>query len=173
MIAAHNAFDGISSEQLGSVGWIWKILHEGFKPVAPSRRYHGVCDLSADSVDWRHVGRLLLRPRLRSARGRAARFLTLQLGLALTAAFVVLRLSERLWRSERVVTPAVEPYDGAVFSARVEISAVVALSPDDAGPCAHCAERAGAHDGRQSQSATGVRTGAALLLRRALVSCCT
>jgi hypothetical protein len=33
MIAAHNAFDGVGSGQLGSFGWIWKILHEGFSVV--------------------------------------------------------------------------------------------------------------------------------------------
>ena len=33
LIAGHNAFDGIQSAQLGSFGWIWKILHEGFVSV--------------------------------------------------------------------------------------------------------------------------------------------
>ncbi len=34
MIAGHNALDGISSGQLGSFGWLWKVMHEGLRPVA-------------------------------------------------------------------------------------------------------------------------------------------
>jgi len=90
MIAAHNAFDGISSSQLGSFGWIWKILHEGFAAVnLPG----GVTALVIyPLIPWIGVmsagycfGRVFdLAPQRRRA-------LTLQLGLSLTAAFVVLR----------------------------------------------------------------------------------
>jgi uncharacterized membrane protein len=90
MIAAHNAFDGVGSGQLGSFGWIWKILHEGFSVVTipgwltafviyPLIPWIGV--MSAGFC----FGRVYdLEPQKRNR-------LTLALGLALTAAFVVLR----------------------------------------------------------------------------------
>jgi uncharacterized membrane protein len=91
MIAAHNAFDGVSSGRLGSFGWVWKVLHEGFAPVAlpggitafviyPLIPWIGV--MSAGFC----FGRVFdLDPLKRRA-------VMLQLGVAFTAAFLVLRL---------------------------------------------------------------------------------
>ena len=91
MIAGHNALDGIRSSQLGSVGWIWKILHEGFAVInLPG----GIMAFSVyPLIPWIGVmsagfcfGRLFdLDPDKR-------RTVMLQLGLLLTAAFVVLRV---------------------------------------------------------------------------------
>ena len=90
MIAGHNALDGISSNQLGSFGWIWKILHEGFAVVnLPG----GLMAFSIyPLIPWMGVmsagycfGRVFdLDPQKR-------RSLMLQLGLMLTAAFIILR----------------------------------------------------------------------------------
>jgi uncharacterized membrane protein len=90
LIAAHNAFDGLSSSQLGSFGWIWKILHEGFAPVhLPG----GVTALVIyPLIPWIGVmsagycfGRIFdLDPRKR-------RTLMLRIGLVLTVAFITLR----------------------------------------------------------------------------------
>lgn len=33
MIAGHNAFDGLQAARLGSIGWLWKILHVGFAEI--------------------------------------------------------------------------------------------------------------------------------------------
>jgi uncharacterized membrane protein len=91
MIAGHNALDGIRSSQFGSFGWIWKILHEGFAVInLPG----GITALSVyPLIPWIGVmsagfcfGRAFdLDPQKR-------RTLMLQLGLALTAAFIVLRV---------------------------------------------------------------------------------
>ena len=91
MIAGHNALDGIRSSQLGSFGWIWKILHEGFAVInLPG----GIMAFSVyPLIPWIGVmsagfcfGRVFdLDPQKR-------RTLMLQLGLALTAAFVLLRV---------------------------------------------------------------------------------
>src|SRR5688572_18699972 len=34
MIAGHNGLDGISSDQLGSFGWLWKVMHKELTPIA-------------------------------------------------------------------------------------------------------------------------------------------
>ena len=34
MIAGHNTLDGVSSAHMASLGWMWKILHEGFAQIA-------------------------------------------------------------------------------------------------------------------------------------------
>jgi uncharacterized membrane protein len=90
LTAGHNAFDGVASSELGSVGWIWKTLHEGFAPInLPG----GTTALVIyPLIPWIGVmsagycfGRVFdLEPRRR-------RTLMLQIGLALTAAFVALR----------------------------------------------------------------------------------
>jgi uncharacterized membrane protein len=90
MIAGHNALDGISSDQLGSFGWLWKILHEGFKPVALPGGV--VAFVIYPLIPWIGVmsagyclGRVFdLAPEVRQR-------VLFQLGVALTAAFVVLR----------------------------------------------------------------------------------
>jgi uncharacterized membrane protein len=91
MIAGHNALDGIKSSQLGSFGWIWKILHEGFAVInLPG----GITAFSVyPLIPWIGVmsagfcfGRAFdLDPQKRRTR-------LLQLGVALTAAFVLLRV---------------------------------------------------------------------------------
>ena len=90
MIAGHNALDGIRSAQLGSLGWIWKILHEGFVPIALPG---GTTALVVyPLIPWIGVmsagycfGRIFdLSPNARRA-------LMLRLGLSMTCAFVVLR----------------------------------------------------------------------------------
>lgn len=90
LIAGHNAFDGLTSSQLGSAGWIWKILHEGFAVVnLPG----GVTALVIyPLIPWIGVmsggycfGRVFdLEPHRR-------RTVMLTIGLALTTAFVALR----------------------------------------------------------------------------------
>jgi uncharacterized membrane protein len=91
MIATHNVFDGVKSASLGALAPLWKVLHEG-----------GMVDLGAGHklaagyplIPWIGVmaagygfGHLLLHTTV------PRRTLLLRLGLALTAAFVVLRLS--------------------------------------------------------------------------------
>jgi uncharacterized membrane protein len=91
MIAAHNAFDGVASSQLGSFDWLWKILHEGFSAV--SLPGGGTALVIYPLIPWIGVmsagycfGCIFdLEPHRR-------RVLMLQMGLALSAAFVVFRL---------------------------------------------------------------------------------
>jgi len=90
MIAGHNTLDGISSAQLGSLGWIWKILHVGFAPIALPGGTTAL--VIYPLIPWIGVmsagycfGRVFDLP---SAPRRA---LMLRLGLALTGTFVVLR----------------------------------------------------------------------------------
>ena len=90
MIVGHNALDGVRSSEMGSFGWIWKILHEGFSLVVLPG---GLPALSVyPLIPWIGVmsagycfGRAF---DLDAAKRRA---LMLQLGLVLTAAFIVLR----------------------------------------------------------------------------------
>ncbi len=91
MIATHNAFDGLKASALGAGGPLWTVFHEG-----------GNVDLGAGQklaasyplIPWIGVmaagygcGHLLLHTAL------PRRALLLRLGVALTAAFVILRLS--------------------------------------------------------------------------------
>jgi uncharacterized membrane protein len=90
MIAGHNALDGISSTHMTSLGWMWKILHEGFAPIAlPS----GTTALVVyPLIPWIGVmsagfcfGRVFDMP------PAERRSLMLRVGAGLTVAFVVLR----------------------------------------------------------------------------------
>lgn len=91
LIVAHNAFDGVKSASLGALAPLWTVLHEG-GPVALG----GGHTLAAayPLVPWIGVmaagyacGRLLLHATV------PRRTVLLRLGLALTVAFVVLRLA--------------------------------------------------------------------------------
>ena len=68
MIGAHNLFDTVRPDSLGSLGWLWRILH-----------VQGCCDgpaghrrLSARAVDRRDGGGLLLRSNLSNWRVNVA-----------------------------------------------------------------------------------------------------
>jgi uncharacterized membrane protein len=92
MIALHNTLDGVTPEQFSSFGWLWKILHVGLTTIQLSERHvilviyplipwigvmsAGYCFGKVFDLDADHRRRLLL-----------------QLGTALTAGFVVLRLA--------------------------------------------------------------------------------
>lgn len=90
LIVGHNAFDGIMSlprrvgPAVANSSRRRRCFPRQFWPHARSR-------LPPDPVDWRHGRRLRLRPRAASC--RSAAHLLLRLGLALTAAFVVLRFT--------------------------------------------------------------------------------
>ena len=91
MIAGHNAFDGVKSSQLGSAGWLWKVMHEGFAPIALPGGITAV--VIYPLVPW--IGVMAAGfcfGRLFDLDSRRRRTLILQLGVALTAAFVVLRV---------------------------------------------------------------------------------
>ena len=89
MIAAHNAFDGISPQELGAWGPLWTLLHvQAPIPLGTGQ----VIFVAYPLVPWIGVmaagyalGPLLLRP------APERRRLLFRLGAALTAAFVVLR----------------------------------------------------------------------------------
>jgi len=90
-IALHNAFDRVPPEQLGSLGWLWKILHVGFATIAISPQHTAL--VVYPLIPWIAVmsagycfGRVMeLDP------VRRRRFL-FQLGGAVTAGFIVLRM---------------------------------------------------------------------------------
>jgi uncharacterized membrane protein len=89
MIALHNAFDSIRPAQLGVFGWLWQILHAGGAiDYAPGYRFEAAYPL----IPWIGVmaagyafGEIL---RFEPAKRRRV---LLQLGLALSAGFVILR----------------------------------------------------------------------------------
>jgi uncharacterized membrane protein len=89
LIVAHNAFDGITSASWGAAAWLWTVLHApGSIEFAPG--YTLVIGYAL--VPWIGVmacgyafGQLLTRPREERRRK------VLALGVALTAAFVLLR----------------------------------------------------------------------------------
>jgi uncharacterized membrane protein len=91
MIAGHNALDGISSGQLGSFGWLWKVMHEGLTPVALPGGVTGF--VIYPLIPWIGVmsAGFCLGRVFELAPGARQSFL-MRLGIALTAAFVVLRL---------------------------------------------------------------------------------
>jgi uncharacterized membrane protein len=88
MIALHNLTDGISPPQFGGLAWLWQVLHvQGLLTAGPP-----VVIVAYPLVPWIGVmtagycfGRLYQLPAERR------RTILLRLGLALTAAFVVLR----------------------------------------------------------------------------------
>ena len=91
MIAGHNALDGVRSAQLGSFGWVWKILHEGFAAVELGGG--SLAYVIYPLIPWIGVmtagycfGRVYDRDQ------RTRRQWMTATGLALTAAFVGLRL---------------------------------------------------------------------------------
>jgi uncharacterized membrane protein len=88
MVALHNLFDGIAPEQIGALGWLWRILHvQGLLSTGPPPVI-----VAYPLVPWIGVmaagycfGRVYRLPA-----GHRRRLL-LRLGVALTAAFIVLR----------------------------------------------------------------------------------
>jgi uncharacterized membrane protein len=91
MATTHNLFDGVDAPQLGSTGWLWTILHQpGVLTVAPGVHFFVLYPL----IPWIGVmaagyafGALAAQPEQRRDRNYV------RLGLALTAGFVILRLT--------------------------------------------------------------------------------
>ncbi|TAK26836.1 MAG: DUF1624 domain-containing protein [Myxococcaceae bacterium] len=93
LVAGHNLLDAVTPADLGRLGWLWKIAHEGgaLEPLRDHRLYVaypvlpwiGVIALGYAFGAWMRLPLELRRPR------------TLRLGLALTAAFVLLRALNR------------------------------------------------------------------------------
>ena len=91
MIAGHNLLDGIRSENLSSFGWVWKILHEGPSIVQlPGGRIAFAVYPLIPWIGVMSAGYCFGRVFDLESNDRR-RFLMVS-GLALTAAFVVLRL---------------------------------------------------------------------------------
>jgi uncharacterized membrane protein len=103
MIAGHNLFDGVHSENLGSVGWLWTILHTG----GTMQPFAGRFAVGYPLIPWIGVmaagyafGGMLQGDVVQ----RRRRLLTL--GLAMTVLFVVLRAiniygDPRPWSSQK------------------------------------------------------------------------
>ena len=91
MIVGHNMFDGITANDFGAHGWIWTFLHEPkLLTLAPGTQLYALYPL----IPWAGVmaaGYALGPVFLLDAKIR--RRLLLNLGAAITVAFVVLRLS--------------------------------------------------------------------------------
>lgn len=97
VIAGHNFLDGIAPEAFGSMSWLWKMLHvQGFIGAPPGQPGLGVFFVYP-LVPWFAVmsmgycfGALLSRSDIRNDAAKR-RSTLLQIGLGLTAAFIVLR----------------------------------------------------------------------------------
>jgi uncharacterized membrane protein len=91
VIVGHNAFDGVTASDFGAYGWIWNFLHEPkLLTLAPGSQLYALYPL----IPWAGVmaaGYALGPVFLLDAKVR--RRLLLDLGAAITVAFVVLRLS--------------------------------------------------------------------------------
>lgn len=91
IIAGHNLLDGLRAEQLGAMGWIWKLLHEpGMNKVGPGIMFYVLYTL----VPWVGVmaAGYALGPVLTLDQAVRRRLLV-RLGLAVTVGFVLLRAS--------------------------------------------------------------------------------
>jgi uncharacterized membrane protein len=89
MVAGHNLLDGIRAEHLGSLGWLWKLLHEpGMNRIGSGTMFFVLYTL----VPWAGVmaAGYALGPVLALDQAVRRRLLV-RLGLALTAGFIVLR----------------------------------------------------------------------------------
>jgi uncharacterized membrane protein len=89
IIAGHNLLDDIRAEHLGSLAWLWKLLHQpGMNQVGPSTMFYVLYTL----VPWVGVmaAGYALGPVLALDQAKRRRLLV-RLGLALTAGFIVLR----------------------------------------------------------------------------------
>jgi uncharacterized membrane protein len=91
VILVHNAFDGITPTQIGSLGWLWKVLHV---PDSIAVSEHTAILTNYPLIPWIFVmaagycfGRLM------DLESEQRRRLLLKLGGALTAGFVILRWS--------------------------------------------------------------------------------
>lgn len=90
MIVLHNLADGVRPSSFGSAGWIWNLLHQ----PGPIQTPWTLLLVAYPLIPWIGVmgagfcfGRIYQRPPDRRAR------ILVQLGLGLTAAFVLLRLT--------------------------------------------------------------------------------
>jgi uncharacterized membrane protein len=89
MIAGHNLLDGLRAEHLGSVGWLWRLLHQpGMNQIGPGTMFYVLYTL----VPWAGVmaAGYALGPVLALDQAVRRRLLV-SFGLALTAGFIVLR----------------------------------------------------------------------------------
>jgi uncharacterized membrane protein len=106
MILGHNALDGIKPEAFGSFAWLWKILHAG----GPVELWKGtVLWAGYPLIPWIGVmaagyglGSVLVRER------EERRRIVLRIGLAATAAFIVLRFTN-LYGDAREWAPHARP----------------------------------------------------------------
>jgi uncharacterized membrane protein len=92
MIGGHNLLDGIKAEQLGAYGFVWNFLHQpGLLTVTSSTKLFALYPL----IPWVGVmaAGFALGPILRRDTAPRARMLV-GLGLAITAGFFALRLSD-------------------------------------------------------------------------------
>jgi uncharacterized membrane protein len=89
MIGGHNLLDNIRAEHLGSMGWLWKLLHQpGMNKIGPGSMFYVLYTL----VPWAGVmaAGYALGPVLALDQA-ARRRLLVGFGLTLTAGFMVLR----------------------------------------------------------------------------------
>ena len=165
MIAGHNLLDGIHAADFGSAGWLWNILHE---PALLSLAGDVKLRVLYPLIPWIGVmaAGYTLGPAFTLTSDERVR-LFVRLGLAITAGFLVLRLSNVYgdpapWA--RAGRPAAERALGAQCR---EVSAVAALPDDDAraGPAA--ARRLRARGRKAGGVDHHVRPRAAALLRGA------
>jgi uncharacterized membrane protein len=92
MIAGHNLFDGVRSEDLAQFGWLWKILHEGPSLIQLSAQH--MILVIYPLIPW--IGVMSAGycfGHIYDLEEGARRKRLLQLGLGLTMAFVVLRVA--------------------------------------------------------------------------------
>lgn len=91
MIVGHNALDGISPASLGSIGWLWNVLHvPGFLSLGANR---GLI-IGYPLIPWIGVmgaGYVFGKYFLQDAARR--RIIFIRLGLILTALFIILRFT--------------------------------------------------------------------------------
>ena len=88
LVVGHNALDGISPDQFGSLSWVWKFLHVQ-SVVGDKTGWHFRVD-TARPMGWRDGSRVRARRVPRAQRARSARLFA-RAGLALVLAFAVLR----------------------------------------------------------------------------------
>ena len=88
LIVVHNAFDGVQAQSLGSLGWLWYVLHQqGLMTPGPP-----AVILAYPLVPWAAVMALgFCAGRLYRLPGDERRKMLMRIGVAVTLAFVVVR----------------------------------------------------------------------------------
>jgi uncharacterized membrane protein len=166
IIALHNLLDLYSASHFGKFAWAWHLLHQPGVIMLGNRPAFVVYPI----LPW--IGVMAAGfcfAQLYTLDDTARRRISLRLGLALTAAFLVIRASSRLWRPVPLGHAEIRHLHSAVIPQLHQVPGVPGLRPDDHRPGITAACLVRPPQILEPQSAHRLRPRPALLLRPAFL----